>query len=380
MVIRSFLYVFFFSLPFLSQADPYKISAGIAKDLGSSKAGNTTELMFLLCAHEKQEDTRNADMVVRMLQEAEEKGEPFHVLIENISPLLRNLNKSKKDLLYELLPKYEAWQKSTGKKLNTVVEDIEIRKLSGIAAVMFTDMAPLSISMNLMRENNRLDESVRDYVKKGIKEINFQDVLDELDELLKMAHQARDLCAGNETPPVIETLYERLNDALTVSCATHMALLKRRINKIGLDLNKPLFNIRYPDCCELRNPLADLVNGLFDFYAIKRIAELQKLNTKKIILITGGTHCDRIISGLENANLYKQAFWMGREEPDINDIITPIYIQWAFRCNLYNHLLEMARRDDDEKLRQRRIACIVGLMACTAVVVSCKILYQIIKA
>ena len=265
-------------------------------------------------AHFEDKNVGHHDVVMDMVKNAEDRGRPFHIVMEHASPLITDSNDMTecKDTLLSLMP---AILELKEKKVlfGTTIEDGEIRKFTGIAQSICGANA-LYIDLMVNGNTSEIHHTIPKFVGKKLEDITYQDILDEVKSMIMMAEETVDLVCSDEI------LRERLKDVL-IKCYGKLIELIDTFLKLEIDCSQTLLprikgvagnpdrilgcpKLAYSDKIELGHRLHKYTLYIMDMHLLKRIMELLKQGSHNdILVIAGGKHQRHILNqliGLKN--------------------------------------------------------------------------------
>ena len=361
MYIRSFftvIIVFCFS-PLYSEL--YKASIAIPTE----KDKQHPLLYFLYERHNKKMSTDDITSVLEALKSGEKNGEPFHLLIENVSPLIRLINKNRcHDLLHDLyiLAKKDSMP-------NTTLEDVEVRKRINVGCMILKNEVP---RLHRVLDEKKLGMTapehteLTNYLGKHSHMLTLQDIFNEMAQLYSTAVPTRDMF----TPGT--KIYDRL-DCWLDDYNMRMTETKEYIEKYKVRTDISIFDIPIPIARLIKEAITLAGAKLFDFSLLKRVLELINLRKNKVMLVMGGYHCASLLRCLDDLNAYNEKFYAGNKEYNNNDpAVSNEDLQLILRMAAYDRLLESEQFEESQKMIFRRT--LIGLVLCILLGISSKLL------
>ena len=377
MATRFIAYLIIFLSPLPIQAKLYK-AAGILYKTAEKPSPKDPELYLLREIHRPSK--RNVETIVEILREHEKKGDPFHVLIENANLYLQRCDFPEGTNLLSKLMSTLKKESST-----TIIEDIETRKVAiTIPTIWMTELEGedahyKKFVMDMLNRDS--DSEMEDYLGKVLKNITYQDFLDEVQRIFKALESMKKTCVSFDQN--LHRFFEGLEDI----CHSSSGILRDFIEENNINLsqsvfeknelenkiisNKPSIEIRKAQ--QLDNHLTRLMADLFDFYPLTRIIELLNEGKRKIMLISGGTHIRQIWAGLKLTKKFIRAAKIGTDKKRdlLNDHCDQLFsnevLKNLFAQSLYIYLVSMVSfaqaLEEEEATRYRKmvLAIIIGL-------------------
>lgn len=384
--IRSFtlLFVFLFITPILYPNSIYK-GIGILCKTAEEPKSTDPSLYLLSDGHKKSEE--NIEAILEILKSAEQKGEPFHVLIENTNPLMSaHIDYTKNhNLLDMLIPRVNQLKKDNILK-NTIIEDVEIRKVSGIVQDIckgkYVELCDVKIEY-------AIDKTIPDYIGKSIKEITYWDALDEIRSMIVMVEKTVEKVKDDAA------LYWQLSNKL-FRCYDTVLLLLELIVDLEIDCSRTVLSPVYSPEELVGSASIGITDGLqfckylgragtecMDVYLLKRIIELLREGShKKIMVIAGGAHTYDVWSRLKPIKNFKKVAQFGSTKKwEQRSYVSGDELKKLFEISLYSAalakvLLEQALLEEKKEARKRKviIGVILSGVACSLLVGCIKVL------
>ena len=277
-------------------------------------------------AHLENKDVGHHDVVMDMVKNAEDRGRPFHIVIERASPLVTASTEMTecKDTLLSLMP---AILELKGKKAlsGTTIEDGEIRRVTGLAQLICGMGNAISIHLMVNDKTSEIQRTIPEFIGKKLEDITYQDVLDEVKAMITMAEETVHLVCSEET------LRERLKDVLT-KCYGKLVELIDIFIELDIDCSQKILprvrdtqgitdadeyisaypTVGYLNGVRLGQKLHKYTLHIMDMYLLKRIMEILKEGAHNdILVIAGGKHQRSILKQLNGLKLFQKCVDQG---------------------------------------------------------------------
>lgn len=303
MVIRFFVLTTIILSTNLLLADPTSLSRLLCPENAS--------LSFIFEQHNKnQVSTTDTDKIIEILKHAEEIGEPFHVLVEQTSPLKKIINPHERSLLIDLIAR------AKDELQDTIIENIENRKVSAIAETLLNKALWLQLIVEIAHETSPVHQEIPAYVGKTLKELTLQDVLTELESLLGAAAQVTARYHADAY------LYSNLTDHLH-NALEKMHLLRTVIAQKNIDIHVPLLTLSKEAAAEMHSHIQGPRDYLFDFNALDRVLGLLGLSKKNLLIIAGADHDKTLIRILTSTKRFHEVISLPQKGAQQGKVLTP---------------------------------------------------------
>ena len=261
---------------------------------------------------------------VDVLNSAADKEWKYHVLLE-----AHELTWKKKDpdFLEGLLP-------LAPELLNTTVEDIEMRTLSGAGMFILGNECPLRLAIELKDE--KLQKVYFESYGCHLDELTFNDVLEEFIEQVTEAVKFRNHWAEEGEFNCVDTF-----DIPIYSMARKYQAFEALLEEYGIDPSQKILEatldpklskmgeIDFPKKRTLKRVVLEhaiKVTGakLFDLFLFDRIAALRKNIDTRIVIIAGRGHTGPISSCLRDAGYERINKFIIPHKPLLADMLKPL--------------------------------------------------------